>query len=200
MAQATADLVNALASPDFNARAKALAELIARGRESAPALRAALAHSGPDVRVQVAQALAEIADVESADAFATLLRESDGALRARGAQGLARIGDPRALDALVQTIDEFTDVLHSPYTLSLYGLIELGPRALAALVPLLEAPEPMTRMHALLALRSIAERMPGAGAGDALWRRLGSYDPQAPKAERDRAAALWLEWVRAADG
>ena len=192
MTTPTAQLIEKLSSPDANERALALAELVAGGPAGAPALRDALMSPDADVRAQAAQGLAEIGDAGSAELFANALGDRDERVRARGAQGLARIGDARALDALVRTIDDLQDFLHQPYTLAVHALIELGPRALPALAPLLKAPDAMTRARAILAIRGIASKREEA---DALWRTLGSYDANAPQAERDRAADLWSEWI-----
>ena len=96
----TAALVEQLGSADFNARALALAELVRRGRATAPALSAALDSGDPEVRLQALRALAEIADPASAASFARFLDAPDERMRAFAAQGLSRIGDSaRALRA-----------------------------------------------------------------------------------------------------
>jgi HEAT repeat protein len=145
-----------------------------------------------EVRAQAAQALAEIGDPDSADLFANALADADERVRARGAQGLNRIGNARALEALVRTIDDVPDILHTPYTLSVYGVVGLGARALPALAPLLKAPHPLTRARAMLAIRQIASGMTDV---EALSRTLGAYDANAPQDERDRIADRWSEWI-----
>jgi HEAT repeat protein len=152
-------LVEKLRDGDFNVRAGALAELVRQGAAAAPALRAALPDAVPPARALIAQGLAEISDRESADIYLDLLRDADGTIRARGAQGLARISHPQALEALLQTIDEAEDPLRHPYTLSLHGLIGFGPPALPGLAALLDAPNPLTRERATLALHAIKPTM-----------------------------------------
>ena len=195
MAASIADSITALGSADSNVRAAALAALVRSGSAATTALRETLGNADAGIRRLAAQALAEIADPGSAEAFAHALQDDDAAVRARAAQGLARLKDERAVDALVQTIDDLPDVLRHPYTSSLYALIDIGSAALPVIAPLLKAPDPVTRTRALVAVRTIASRMPGAGDAEKLWRSLGSYDPEAPDAQRDRAADLWLQWV-----
>jgi HEAT repeat protein len=178
-------LVDTLGAADPNERAKALAELVGAGREATTALIAALARTDPSVRVQAAQALAEVADPGAEQAYTELLEDPEPAVRARGAQGLAAIGSPRAIDALVRTIDDLPDLLHFPSTLAVQALIARGPKAAVAVAPLLQAPSPITRERAILVLRSLDEELfgpPGLGAA------LARYDPYADEAEREAAA------------
>ena len=65
-------LVDTLGAADPNERARALAELVGAGRRATPALIEALAGTDPSVRVQVAQALAEIADPSAEQAYVDL--------------------------------------------------------------------------------------------------------------------------------
>ena len=195
MASPVEDLVKRLGSADFNARALALAELVQRGRDATAALTQALESPDDRLRAQAAQGLAEIADPDSAETFAQLLNDSNGEVRARGAQGLARLNDARALDALVRTIDDFADLLHHPYTLSTYGLTRLGPTALPAVAPLLKADDPLTRQRAFLVISSVVSQTPEGKDWEQLWRSLGSYRPGGAAAEREHAAALWLDWI-----
>jgi len=176
----TAALVERLGSTDFNARALALVELVRRGRAAAPALSVALDSGDPEVRLQALRGLAEIADPASAASFARFLDAPDERLRAFAAQGLSRIGDPRALEALVRTIDDYPDVLHDLYTPAVLELIGRGQAALPAVAPLLAAPNPLTRAHALLVVRRIVEANPRLGTWEALAARLGPFDPSAP--------------------
>lgn len=155
MTASVAELMEQLASADPNERALALAALVEHGGSATPALTRALGSPVDAVRAQAAQALAEIADPSSADALAAALDDGNPEVRARAANGLARVRDPRALGALLRTIDDFPDVLHHPYTLSVYGLIGLGQAALPAVVPLLEADDPATRERALLVVRTL---------------------------------------------
>ena len=176
----TAALVEQLGSADFNARALALAELVRRGRATAPALSLALDSRDPGVRLQALRGLAEIADPASAGSFARFLDASDERMRAFAAQGLSRIGDPRALSALARAIDDYPDELHHLYTPAVLELIASGPAALPAVAPLLAAPNPPTRARALLVVRRIVETNPRLGTWEALAARLGPIDPSAP--------------------
>jgi HEAT repeat protein len=153
----TADLIDRLASADFNERAQALAALVGEGAAAAPALVEAL--SDARVRAPAARALAEIAAPDTADVLAAALDDPDPAVRGHAALGLARLRDPRALDALVRTIDDLPDPLRHPYTASVRALIELGPPALEAVEPLLAADDPTTRERAALVARSVREHI-----------------------------------------
>jgi HEAT repeat protein len=190
-----AELVGRLGSPDFNARALALAELVEHGNAATAALVDML--DGPDaaLRAQAARGLAEIADPASAAAMAAALEDSSPDVRGHAAHALVRMGDPRAVEALVRTLDDVPDLLHDPYTLSAYALIDLGRAALPAVAPLLMADDPATRERAFLVVRSVVEQLPGAGEWDQLRRSLGSYDPRGDNPERDRAAGEWQTWI-----
>jgi len=177
-------------------RASALAVLVAAGRTSTTKLLRALASTQPDAREMAAEGLAEIADPSAAEALASTLDDAEPRVRARAAQALASIGDPRALDALVRTIDDYPDDLHSPHTVATYVLIARGRDALPAVVPLLDAPNPLTRQRAYLVLRTLVSAMPETGKWEPLWESLGAYDPMEPnRSMRDAAAAQWRQWV-----
>lgn len=179
-------------------RAGALAALVVAGRASTPTLQRALASPDADVREQAAEGLAEIADPSAAEALAGALADSEPRVRARAAQALASIGDPRALDALVGTIDDYPDDLHPPHTVATYVLIARGRDALPAIVPLLDAPNPLTRQRALVVLETLVSAMPEAGDWGTLWQSLGAYDPkEVDDAVRQAAGAQWLQWIAA---
>ncbi len=196
MAASIPELIKQLSSPDFNARALALGELVRRGKAATSELVAALKSSDAQLRAQVAQGLAEIADPASVEVFAQALHDSDAQVRARAAQGLARLQDSRALDALILTINDFPDVLHNPYTLSTYALIQMGSSALLALAPLLKSADPMTRQRSYLVIRSIVSQLPEGVNWEQLWQSLGRYEPFGSDPERERAADQWLTWIR----
>lgn len=189
------ELVEQLSSPEFNTRALALAELVRQGKAATPVLVEAFNSPVDRLRAQVAQALAEIADPASADTLAQALDDDNKEVRARGAQGLARINDSRALDALVRTINDLPDVLHHPYTLSLYELIRLGRPALPAVAPLLKSADPITRERAFLAVGTIISSLAEGKDWQQLWQSLGSYDPNGPSPQRERAADQLIGWV-----
>jgi HEAT repeat protein len=191
----TARLVEQLGSPDTNERALALAGLVRLGRAASPALRGALEDGPEHVRAQAAQALAEIADPATVDELAVHTRDGNPDVRAHAALGLARVRDRRATDALVRTIDDLPDIEHHPYSLSVYGLIDLGLPALPSVVPLLSAVHATTRQRAFEVVRATVT----ATGWDwpALWTSLGRYDPDTEPAEREAAAAQWAAWCRA---
>ena len=178
-------LVDTLSAADPNERARALAELVGAGSQATEALIAALARTDPSVRIQAAQALAEIADPSADQAYVELLEDPEPAVRGRGAQGLAAIGSPRALEALVRTIDDLPDLLHYPSTLAVQALIAQGRKAAVAAAPLLQAPSPITRERAILVLRSLAGQLSGPPELAAV---LARYDPYADETDRRTVA------------
>jgi hypothetical protein len=195
-----AALVEQLGSADFNARALALAELVRRGRDSTQALIAAVQTEGAEMRVRALRGLAEIADPTSAEVFARFLDAPDERLRAFAAQGLSRIGDPRALPALVRAIDDYPDMLHDLLTPAVGELMRRGDSALQAVGPLLDASDAATRSRAFFVIRRIVEANTRHGSWDNLIARIGSYDPNAPAAERDAQARRWRDWIQQETG
>jgi HEAT repeat protein len=189
------ELVKQLSSTDFNIRALALAELVRQGKAATPVLIEAFKTPVDQLRAQVAQALAEIADPASADILAQALDDNNQEVRSRGAQGLTRINDSRALAALVRTINDFPDLLHDPFTLSTYGLIQLGRSALPAVAPLLKSADSITRERAFLVFRTIVSALPEGKDWQQLWQSLGSYDPHGASPERERAADQLTSWI-----
>jgi len=193
----SAALAAQLESPDFNTRALALAELVRRGLEAAPALRGALESSSNEAQTEALRGLAEIADPASADSFAFFLAAPDERLRAYAARGLARIGDARARDALVRTIDDFPDDLHYQFTPAVVELIALGPAALPLVAPLLSASGATTRERAFFIIRRIVEASPALEPWDTLVAELGAFHHAAPDAEREPVAQQWRAWIAA---
>lgn len=152
------ELVEQLSSEDAGVRARALAELVGQGSAAVPALLQALQSGDDSVRRQAAEALASIGDPQAADALAAATHDADGDVRGHASAGLARVGDPRAVEALVRTIDDLPDILHAPYTASVYALIGIGEPALAAVEPLLSSDDPLTRQRATLVVQTIRSR------------------------------------------
>jgi HEAT repeat protein len=196
MTASPSDLIERLRSADFNERAKAFAALVGQGRSAAPALVRVLEEPDDLVRTQAARALSEIADPGTADALAAATNDGNANVRAHAAAGLARIGDERAVEAMVRTIDDLPDLMHHPYTSSVYGLIDLGRPSLPAVAPLLSADDPMTRLRAFVVVRSVVSALEEGSDWNALWDSLGRYDPDAERAEREAAAELWTDWIR----
>lgn len=187
-----------LDAADPTDRTSALAALVVAGRASTPTLQRALASPDAEVREKAAGGLAEIADPSAAEALAGALGDSEPRVRARAAQALAAIGDERALEALVRTIDDYPDDLHPPHTVATYVLIARGRDALPAIVPLLDAPNPVTRQRAFVVLETLVSDMPEAGDWGVLWQSLGAYDPKgADDAARQAASMQWRQWIAA---
>jgi len=185
-----------LYSTDQDTSALALGELIRLGKQATPILLEALNHPTPRTRRLAAEGLAEIRDPASADALERATHDSNGEVRARAAVALHILGDPRALGALVRTLDDYPDILHNPYTASMYALTT-GDRAVLPLIaPLLKAPQPLTRERALLVIKAIVSRMPEGHNWNQFWQSLGCYDPHSEPAARDRAADLWIAWIQ----
>ena len=198
MATPNDTLIERLSSPDPDAAELALAELVRLGRASTPGLLAVLKTGGQRARELAAAGLSDLGDPASAEGLAASLEDGSEKVRAYAATGLARLHDPRALTALIRTFDDYPDVLHHPYTLAVYTLMNWPPaEALPAVAPLLKAQHPLTRERALAVLKAGVGRLAGPPVEwDLLWAKLGRYDPHAPAATRDRAADQWAEWIR----
>jgi hypothetical protein len=192
-----AQLQARLLDPDQDISGKALGELIRLGKTATPVLLAALTHANARTRRLAAEGLGEIADRASADALHRATQDSSGEVRARAATALHRLNDPRAWAALIATLNDYPDILHSPYTASMYPLMRAGKTVLPLLMPLLRASDAATRQRALLILKAVVSKHYVPRDWDALWQKLGSYDPAAPQAERDRAAQQWQDWLAA---
>lgn len=186
-----------LYSTDQDTSALAFGELVRLGKPAIPILIEALSHPTARTRRLAAEGLAEIRDPASADALERATHDSNDEVRSRAAVALHVVGDPRALAALVRTVDDYPDILHNPYTASMYELT--GDRAVLPLMaPLLKAPQPLTRQRALLVIKAVVSKMPEGRNWDQLWQSLGRYDHQGEPADRDRAADLWMAWIRQA--
>jgi HEAT repeat protein len=184
-----------LYSTDQDTSALAFAELVRSGKSATPTLLEALRHSTPRTRRLAAEGLAEVRDPASADALEQATHDSNGEVRSRAAVALHLLGDPRALAALVRTIDDYPDILHNPYTASMYELTG-DPAVLPLIAPLLKAPQPVTRQRAFLVVKALAAKLPEGRNWDQLSQSLGNYDPQGEPAARDRSADLWTAWIR----
>lgn len=190
-------LVERLGSQDRDAGDRALGELIQQGKAATPALLHALKSTNARVRELAAGGLSEIADPASAEGLSAALEDSNEKVRARAATGLARIKDPRSIKALIRTIDDFPDVLHNPYTPSVYTLMSSQPEVLPPIVPLLKSPDTMTRERAFAVLQAVVPRVKGQEKNwKALWDSLGKYDPNAPADARNKAADQWAAWIK----
>jgi len=198
-AEATATLVAQLKArflnPDQDISGLALAALIGLGQTATPVLVEALTHANPRTRRLAAEGLSELADPASAEALFHATQDSHGAVRARAATALHRLRDPRSLAALVDTLDDYPDELHNPYTASMYPLMREGKDVLPLVVPLLHSPHDLTRVRAFLVVKAVVSRLVQDQDWQHLWQSLGSYDPAGPQGERDSAARQWQEWV-----
>lgn len=182
--------------PDQDTSALALGELIRLGRAATPVLLHALAHANPRTRRLAAEGLSELADPASADALYQATRDGNGEVRARAATALHRLGDQRSVAALIATLNDYPDILHSPYTASMYPLMRSGKEVLPLAVPLLRSDDAITRERAFLIVKAVVSNRFKDQDWHALWQDLGRYDPAAPRAQRDSAAQQWQDWVQ----
>jgi hypothetical protein len=112
------------------------------------------------------------------------------------------------IDALIRAIDDAPDPAHLDITPSVDRLAELGFAAASALLPLLDADDAMTRLHAQRALEGMVYRhfgfRPGLGFPDAaaedavraLWQSNGNYAYDHPHAQRQNAIECWRNYLR----
>jgi len=192
-----AQVAEELGSDDQEMRSRALGELIQRGKPAVPALLAAL-HSPDDaVRALAAEGLASIADPSTAGDLANALKDKSGAVRSQAASGLANMGDQRGMPALVDTINDFSDILHADLSLSAYALARQGEKALPFVVPLLKSEDEATRWKAIWVIQQIVSGMTiKEGTWDKLNKSLGNYDPAGPADARNSSGDKWAEWVQ----
>jgi hypothetical protein len=123
------------------------------------------------------------------------------------------MGDAQAeIGELVRTLDEQPHPLHSDFTPSVERLIELGLPAAAAVVDLLDAPNPATRLHAQRVIEGVVMRAEGwrpnrgypDAAGEQRTRHVleenGGYRYDAPPEQRRAAMERWRAWLEAQPG
>ncbi|MEZ4403192.1 MAG: hypothetical protein R3B06_24420 [Kofleriaceae bacterium] len=113
-----------------------------------------------------------------------------------------------SIASLVATLDDDPDLLHNDVTPAVWGLCAHQLAGAAAVVPLLEAAAPMTRLHASRALECAVASWfgfaPGQGYPDgsgaearfrALWIANGSYGADLPAPARHAARVRWERWL-----
>lgn len=115
-----------------------------------------------------------------------------------------------AVDALIADLDVAADPLHADITPAVMALCARGLPAAARVVDLLDAEDPMTRLHAIRVIECAVSRhhgfVPGRGFADdpagegrarAIFEANGSYDWQMPRAARQASMARWRAWLAA---
>jgi hypothetical protein len=108
---------------------------------------------------------------------------------------------------LVAAINEHPDLAHGDYTPAVHALVRAGLPALPAVLPLLEADEPYTRLRAQRVLEGVTRAwvkartpaVPLSRRADREWQKLwqanGSYDWQAAPGGRAASVARWRAWL-----
>lgn len=190
------EVAGLLDSTDGDVQSLALRELIARKERALPALLAVLKDGSEQTRSLAAEGLATLASPSTADTLARLVKDANEKVRSYAARGLASMDDPRAISALIATLADFEDVLHTPYTLSTYALARMGPRALAAVLPLLLARDKATRMRAHFIVRRIMEESGMLSDQPQLKALFEQYDPNDAASARKAAADKMTSWLR----
>lgn len=121
--------------------------------------------------------------------------------------GPARAGE---IPRLVRTLDDDANPLHADITPSVRRLMELGVPAAVAVLDLLEAPDPVTRLHAQRVIEGVVMYrngwVPNRGYAsldaEQETRRLlqanGGYRYDAPPEERAAAVRKWRAWLSGA--
>lgn len=112
--------------------------------------------------------------------------------------------------SLVASIDADPDPLHADFTPAVWGLCGHGLDGARAVLPLLDAPDQMTRMHASRALECAVAAWFGVKRGqtddprsgvtrrfEAAWIANGPYAWDGPPAARRAARDRWDAWLTA---
>jgi HEAT repeat protein len=187
------DLARRLESADVNESGLALGELIEQGRGATPVLTRAARSDSADVRKLAMEGLGKIADPASVDDVRRGLEDPDGRVRSLAAVALNRLGEPDALDALLATLDDWPDLTRSDMSRSTYELAAAGPRALPAVIGLLESDSWTTRAKGAWVIRQVASR---DEAMHELGEIVSGFDPRNERAEeRERVAAAARAWL-----
>lgn len=116
-------------------------------------------------------------------------------------------GEHLEIAELVRAIDENPDELYNDYTPSVQRLIDKGLAGAAAVVPLLNTDDQMTRRRAQRVLEGVVKARFGwkagmgfadAGAQEqalAVLAANGNYDAAASEEQRKHSAGLWRRWI-----
>jgi hypothetical protein len=185
-----------LKSKDQNIYNNAFQNLVDRKSDALPHLFNILKDKSSDGRTLAAQAIATIAIPSSADKTIDYLNDNDPLVRAWSAVALRRMRDSRALDALIKTIDDYPDTLHSDQTLSTYALIDWGEEILIHIINLLNSPKFETRRHAFSVVKKIIfNKFKTVEKWEMIWKKNGSYVPDAEEAVRLKCMKKWEKWA-----
>jgi HEAT repeats len=184
-----------LYSTDQDISGLALAKFIRMGKKATSILLEALTYPNPRTRRLAAEGLGEILDPTSAEALFKATHDSNGEVRSRAATSLYKLRDKRALTALVATLNDYPDILHNPYTASMYSLMQGGKDVLPLTIPLLRSSDVLTRQRAFLIVEAVVTKLPQGENWNHLWHTLGSYVPTAPQVEREKSAQKWQDWL-----
>jgi len=139
--------------------------------------------------------------------FRSALEHDDDEVRAIGAKGLYLIDARDALQAALLTIDDAPNVLHNDLTPSVDTIAEIGMTALSHVLPLLEAENRLTRLHAQRILERVvfdvtarsSEKHLAQSAAEQLWIANGNYRWNADSDVRRASLARWRDWLRNQD-
>jgi HEAT repeat protein len=113
------------------------------------ALAGALRHRSAVVRACAADLLGERRARGAADELIRALDDPAPAVRIHAARALGRLEDPAAVDPLLRSLDHRNDALAGA---AVDALVQLGPRAVPALIDACRAPDEWVRWHAARAL------------------------------------------------
>jgi hypothetical protein len=182
--------------------------LLKRGAGSVEPLLSVLREDiGLDHYKDVLRILVELKDSRAEETFRLALRADDEAVRATAARGLYLLGVFDVLDACIATLNDAPDPLHFDITPAVQSLCEMGITALPAILPLLDSADERTRQRAqkvleLVSFKEVSDTVQPRPLSDharaewsALWRRNGSYQWNAPEAQRQSATRQWRNWL-----
>jgi hypothetical protein len=107
------------------------------------------------------------------------------------------MAEPKDIATLVRSIDENYDPLHVDVTPSVLKLIDAGLDGAAAVLDLLNSPQPLTRRRAKRVVEGAVLRHVGEGTGERTRAVIAEngYDPDAGEPQRREAIERWRRWL-----
>lgn len=186
--EAVAALIPYLSDQEASARLASAEALSKAGESVAAVLVDALDDAQPEVRRKIAAGLGQLDDPTAVPALIASLQDDDREVRLQAAGALAKIGDTRAVEPLLDRLTAQEDYARVQIV-CVIGLGDLrDPRAIPALVRILEVGDPIFRSAAAESLGKIG--LPGFASTDAILPLTTALRDQDPFVRRLAVRAL----------